>query len=253
MTSPQQIKYSKSELIFICKQLIQAYEMGELGICEIPEESSPSFKTEDERLNYFSLPMGLNYQRNSQSLWESAKNTYLDPTSNSVFDIKKVVKMDDEELRKLLLKYKLALQPNRHTYIWNTLSNTIHHRWGSINELLEAYDCDFLLIKNSIQKTYKTEFPYLSGHKLFNYWCFILSKFCKVDFKNKDYIDVAVDTHILKCSIKLGIIDEKEAIKLPGNEISNRWRELLSGSDLSPVDMNLPLWFWSRNGFIHKI
>lgn len=28
------------------------------------------------------------------------------------------------------------------------------------------------------------------------------------------------------------------------------WSDLLSSTDLSPIDMHTPLWLWSRSGFI---
>jgi hypothetical protein len=38
---------------------------------EMPEDSKPNeFKNQEERLVYFTLPMSLNYQRNSYTLWE---------------------------------------------------------------------------------------------------------------------------------------------------------------------------------------
>lgn len=35
---------------------------------KMPEDSHPEFQTQEERLCYFTLPMALNYQRNSYTL-----------------------------------------------------------------------------------------------------------------------------------------------------------------------------------------
>jgi hypothetical protein len=51
----------------------------------------------------------------------------------------------------------------------------------------------------------------------------------------------------------LGVITEQEAETLPKDAISEKWRGLLKGSDIAPIDMHSPLWFWSRNGFIYKL
>ena len=44
------------------------------------------------------------------------------------FDINTVVNMDELQLREKLLKYKVALQPNKQPIIWRTLceTGTIH-------------------------------------------------------------------------------------------------------------------------------
>jgi hypothetical protein len=53
--------------------------------------------------------------------------------------------------------------------------------------------------------------------------------------------------------VKLGVISASEALVLTKEEISERWRELLSESGIDPIDMHPPLWFWSRNGFLYEL
>src|SRR3989339_10 len=172
------------KIIENCKVLLEAFKSGKLGQTRMPEDSNPRFKDDEMELRfaYFSLPMALNYQRNSYTLWESALKTY-----------------QDEE------------------------------------------------IKN------KKGFPYLSGPKIFNYWSFILKEYGKTQLKNVEFIEIAPDTHVTQCSVKLGVITEKEAETLSKDAISNRWREVLKDSGIAPIEMHPPLWFWSRNGFIFKI
>lgn len=71
--------------------------------------------------------------------------------------------------------------------------------------------------------------------------------------KNRDWIEIAPDTHITQCSVKLGVIMADEAATLTKEIISERWRKALAGSSIDPIDMHPPLWFWSRNGFLFKI
>ncbi len=54
-------------------------------------------------------------------------------------------------------------------------------------------------------------------------------------------------------SILLGVITQDEADILSKDEVSGRWRNLLAGSGITPIEMHPPLWFWSRNGFIYKL
>jgi hypothetical protein len=61
----------------------------------------------EEKLVYFTLPMSLNYQRNSYTLWEGVLNTYNDKENNSIFNIEVSANLEEEELRKYLLKHKI--------------------------------------------------------------------------------------------------------------------------------------------------
>jgi hypothetical protein len=93
---------------------------------KMPEDSHPEFQTQEERLCYFTLPMALNYQRNSYMLRESANKSFQDPETKRVFNTQKVSNTDKDVLAQALLKYKVALQPNKHTQTRSTISQTIY-------------------------------------------------------------------------------------------------------------------------------
>ncbi len=245
----------KNKIINSRTTLLKAFEGGRLGQTVMPEDSNPGFSDEDKELRfaYFSLPMALNYQRNSYKLWESALKTYIDNETKVVFDVKTVSDLSENKIRQYLLKYKLALQPNKHIATWQKISITIAENWGSFTKLFDVSDHDFLKLKKIVQQDFKKGFPYLSGAKIFNYWSFILNSYCDADLKNSKYIDIAPDTHVTKCSVLLGVISEQEAEVLSKEEISKRWRDILEESNINPIDMHPPLWFWSRNGFIYKL
>lgn len=235
-----------------CRELIAAFKAGKLGQTLMPEDSNPGFsKAEKEmKIAYFTLPMSLNYQRDSYKLWEAALKTFNDPETKFVFDVVAASKASEEDVRKALMKYKLALQPNKHINTWRAISKTIKENWGSFSIFFKYIDGDFLKLKNTLEIQYKKGFPYLSGPKIFNYWSFIITTYGEVDMINRDHIEIAPDTHIIQCSVKLGVITKDETLTLSKDDISNRWRNLLSGSDIDPIDMHSPLWFWSRNGFL---
>lgn len=243
----------KENLIGKCRKLLAAFEKGELGQTTMPEDSHPVFSNQEERLAYLTLPMALNYQRDSYKLWESALKTFNDKDTGMVFDIKWVTKATEDELREKILKHKVALQPNKHINSWKKISETVYSNWQTFENLFKDTDNDFLKLKELVQIDYKKGFPYLSGPKIFNYWSFIISTYGKIPLVNRDRIDIAPDTHITKCSVKLGVITQAEAELLSKEQISERWRALLSGTDIDPIDMHPPLWFWSRNGFLYEI
>lgn len=243
---------NNTEIINKCRLILEAYKTGKLGQTKMPEDSNPGFSDNqtEMRFAYFTLPMALNYQRDSYKLWESALKTFQDPETKFVFDISEVTKRSEENVRKALMKYKLSLQPNKHINTWRIIAKTVKNNWGTFEKFIESTNRDFLVLKKTIQTDFKKGFPYISGPKIFNYWSFILSTYGKVDLKNRNQIDIAPDTHITQCSVKLGVITEEESKKLSREQISERWRELLKESEIDPIDMHPPLWFWSRNGFI---
>lgn len=241
------------EFIKICYQLLEAYKSGQLGQTVMPEDANPGLEKMDKefRIAYFTLPMALNYQRNSYKLWESALQTYNDPETRFVFDVKKVFESSEEAVRAALMKYKLALQPNKHVNTWTTIAKTIYSHWESFVKFFEAMNGDFLTLKQIVTIKHKKGFPYLSGPKIFNYWSFIISTYGGIALTNRDQIEIAPDTHITQCSVKLGVITAEEATVLSKEAISAKWRNLLKDSNIDPIDMHPPLWFWSKNGFIY--
>ena len=240
-----------SNLIKKCKRLRLAYETGELGQTIMPEDAHPAnFRNQELCLAYFTLPMALNYQRDSYKLWHAALKTFNDSETKIVFDCRKTSNLDFETLRSFLTRYKLALQPNKHPQTWQTISKTIAENWRDIEKMINSSDNDYLSLRKIIQQDFKKGFPYLSGPKIFNYWSFILGEFSGIKLKNRQFIEIAPDTHIKKCSIILEVITERESKILSREQISEKWRKALNGSGIAPIDMHAPLWFWSRNGFI---
>lgn len=241
----------KERTIGACRSLLNAYKTGKLGEIVMPEDSSPSFTEEqaEERLVYFTLPMALNYQRNSYKLWEGTLKTWNDPVTRDVFSVHCSASLPTEVLREHLLRYKVALQPNKHVMTWQTLARTINDNWGSVSLLLDDADRDYLKLRDIIQGTHKKIFPYLSGPKIFNYWSYILGEYGGVSLAHREFIEIAPDTHVIKGSVRLEVIDPKEVATLSREEISQRWRTLLEGSGIAPIDLHSPLWFWSRSNF----
>ncbi len=240
----------KNKIVGKCQTLLEAYKLEQLENTKMPEDSSPkNFLDSETRLIYFTLPMSLNYQRDSYKLWESVLKTFNDWTTKKVFNIKFSALSSEEELRNILMKYKIALQPNKHILTWKKISETIFENFGSMENLFKSVDYDFLKLREIVQNKLKKGFPYLSGPKIFNYWSFVIQKHGKIKLKNSEFIDIAPDTHVTKSSVLLGVLTKKESEILSKEKISERWREILKDSGITPIEMHAPLWFWSRNGF----
>ncbi len=239
------------EIVDRVKLLIKYYKEGLLGGEKMPEDSNPGLnKSSNENALYFTLPMALNYQRNSYKLWESALNSFKDEGCRGIFNPNEVKNMKDDQLRQKLLKYGVALQPNKQPQIWRRLCDTlVDYFEGNILNLFAKNDFDIKNIKEYILSNKKL-FPYLSGSKILNYWLYVMTKYTDLKFTNRGEITIAPDTHVLQASVKLGVITEEELKKSNIREItSQRWKEILKGEDLQPIDLHTPFWLWSRNGF----
>lgn len=232
--------------------LYKAYQEGKLGGEIMPEDANPNLDLSScENFLYFTLPMALNYQRNSYTLWESAKKTYLDPTTRFVFDPYAVTKSSFEQVQQALVKYKVALQKEKQTQIWIILCHTFTNMFqGDIRKLFSMQKHDVNLIRDFIQKDHKKDFPYLSGTKICNYWLYVIYQYTNEKYQNIECLTVAPDTHVIKSSYQLDVITQEELNSNHVQEIViDRWNTILKDSKLYPIDIHTPLWLWSRNGF----
>lgn len=244
----------KENLIEKVRKLIELHKSGLLGGEFMPEDSNPHLDScSEENLVYFTLPMALNYQRNSYALWESALRTWEDNSTKDVFCLERVVKLSEEELKSKLTAFRLAIQQNKQPQIWRILATTFFEDFGSIKNMLKTFDFDIEKIKQYITSN-KKKFPYLSGEKILNYWLYVLTQQTGFEFKNRQEITVAPDTHILQASVKLGVIEPADLQKSNIREIvSEKWKEILAGTQIQPIDIHTPFWLWSRNGFSVEI
>ena len=243
---------NKKKILDTVDKLIVMYKNGELGGEVMPEDANPHFESSSlENYLYFTLPMALNYQRNSYTLWESALKTYTDEETRFVFDPKMCLQKSFEEVQHALTKYKVALQKQKQTEIWLSLCNTFVELFnGDIRKLFDMLDNDVDKIRNFIQKDNKKKFPYLSGTKICNYWMYVIYQYTDRKYTNIENLTVAPDTHVCKATYKLGLITDDEFNSSNVQQIViDRWQELFKNTKYKPIDIHTPLWLWSRNGF----
>lgn len=243
---------NEDDIIRKVDKIMEMYERGELGGEVMPEDANPHLnKSSLENYLYFTLPMALNYQRNSYTLWEAALKTYNDRKTQFVFNPKEVLKRSFEDVQRALTKYKVALQKQKQTEIWISLCNTFAQLFdGDIRKLFDNLDNDVEKIKDFIQVKRKKEFPYLSGIKICNYWLYVIYQYTDRKYKNIEKITVAPDTHVCKATLKLGLITEEE---FNSNNVqlivAEKWEKVLEKTKYKPIDIHTQLWLWSRNGF----
>lgn len=233
-------------------KLKEFYDNGMLGGDLLPEDNNPNLdKSSLENIIYFTLPMALNYQRNSYTLWESVLKTWNDDSTNFIFNIDEVLNRSFEEVQSALIKYRVALQKDKQTNIWIRLCKTFKEYFnGDINKLFIECNYDVEKIRHFIQAEHKKDFPYLSGLKLCDYWMYIMYIYCDIKFINVDKIRVATDSHVCRSTYKLGLITLEEYNSNNVQEIViNRWTELLKNENIKMIDISNALWLWSRGNF----
>lgn len=248
---------NKDKVLKDVRRLYELYKEGALGGEVMPEDANPHFdKACVENYLYFTLPMALNYQRNSYTLWQSALETYRDEKTCFVFDPHECLKRPYEEVQSALVKYRVALQKDKQTEIWLKLCETFVKLWdGDIRKLFSDLNDDVNAIREFIQVKNKKLFPYLSGTKICNYWLFVIYQYTDKVYRNLECLTVAPDTHVVKATHRLGLISDEEFESSNAQKITiERWNELLKGTEFRPIDIHTPLWLWSRNGFkdLHK-
>ena len=256
MSKPNEMAPEKiAKTLAVAETLMQLHKSGALGGEIMPEDANPGLaKSADENYLYFTLPMALNYQRISYHLWESAVKTYKDPNTSDVFSPAAVTNMEIGLLRDKLVKYKVALQPNKHPEIWTRLCQTFLKDFdGSVKSFFAANEFSIAKIKDYMLAN-KKSFPYLSGAKIMNYWLYVMEQYTDAKFIDREHITVAPDTHVLQASVKLGLI-EVEDIEKPNirTVVSELWSAVFEGTDWHPIDIHTPLWLWSRGNFIVEV
>lgn len=244
---------NKKDILKNVDILCTMYKKGLLGGEVMPEDENPHYdESSVENYLYFTLPMALNYQRNSYTLWEGANKTAKDPETSFVFDPHIVLNKSFLEVQGALTKYKVALQKNKQTEIWIKLCQTFVDLFdGDIRKLFDMHNNDVNEIRDFIQKKNKSLFPYLAGTKLCNYWLYVIWQYTDREYTNMECLTVAPDTHVVKSTHHLGLINDEELVRSDVQLIViDRWNELLKGTKYRPIDIHTSLWLWSRNGFI---
>lgn len=232
------------DLIPFLHSLISAYKRGDLG--GTSHETHPDLPKESrENYLYFTLASAINFQRQSEALWRAADLTYRDPETRFVFMPEEAGRGEDAYLT-ALTKHSLASFRKKHTSIWYRISQTLAARYNADPRALLA-QCDYDVLKvRAVLTQERSQFPYLSGPKLANYWLYILTCFTDAPLRNRDAITIIPDTHIIRASVRLGLVAEGMG---DAEKVADAWRAFLRGTPLVPIDLHGPLWRWSRMGF----
>lgn len=240
---------NKKEILKKIDKLVEKYNNGLLGGEKMPEHENPGLDiASKENYLYFTLPMALNYQRNSYVLWKCANNLYRD--CPKFFECRSVLEMPEKQLQEVLVQYKVALQPNKQPLIWHKLCETFEIYFeGDVRIFFEQMNYKVKNVEQYILE-HKKDFPYLGGNKIRNYWLYVMEQYTNIRFEDRRNITVAPDTHVIQASERLGVITAEEVLQSNVQiMVAERWAELLSETKYDPIDVHTPMWLWSRGKF----
>lgn len=241
---------TKSQQLTRIRKLYQLFQDGKIPTLAEHEVNPGLPKDSRENYLYFTLPPCLNFQRQSPAMWAAALKTWEDPKTKYLFFPEEVVRRERAQIQKDLLKHKLALQLNKHTDIWIAVATAFHtHFKSDPRELFNTADWDVVKIQKIIQQDMRKEFPYISGPKMANYWLYILSHYTDAQFGSMEEISIIPDTHVLQCSVKLGLTRPE----MTSVQVAEVWKDLLKDGAIAPVQMHPVLWNWSRNNFLPEV
>ncbi|GAB6102839.1 hypothetical protein JCM16138_20620 [Thermococcus atlanticus] len=249
----------------LAERLLQMYlTTGIFGNKAMPEDYPPQGVEigSREHLLFLTLTVAIDYMRNADALWESARKTFEDPETRFVFFPEQLATIplgQVNTIKSALTKYKLALRPNRDTNIWLTIALTIHNEWeDDPRNLLKGMEFDALKIVEHLKKN-KTKYPNLNGEKIRSLWLRMLRDNGKINLKNLENIPIPVDVHITRATLNLGVIQGEFEGTLDDfrDLVAKAWMESTSllrnsGKHVISLDLDRPLWHLSRNGCSYR-
>jgi hypothetical protein len=243
----------------VIKVLYEAYmKTGIFGKKEMPEDILPTgmIKGSREHMLFITFTVAIDYLRNAEELWESARRTYEDPETRYLFYPEKVYETSFEKIKDDIKKHNLSWRFKKDVSTWKILGTTFWEKWkGDPLNFIKECNYDAELIWRELQNK---NYPNLKGPKIGPLWIRMLKDNIGLELKNLDKIPIPVDTHVIRATLATGVIRGKfkttrdKIIKYTQEVWFESFKKLQNeGIDLIPLNMDKPLWYLSKNG-CHK-
>jgi hypothetical protein len=246
--------------------LSESKDSGQFLKTEMPEDSLPAGIRQGslEHILFITLTVSIDYQRDSNSLWESARITYGDPETSYLFIPAMLLGKSLETIIRDMQKYKLSKKPRRDAIIWRTVALSFLKEWqGDPRDFLRDCEWDAIRIlarlksdKHIVQGRQANDYPYLRGNKIGPLWVRMLRDNIGIShFKNLDCVPIPIDTHVARASLALGVV--RGEYTGPLDPLFEKIREVWFAStqglrfgqrEMVALDMDKPLWNLSKYG-----
>ena len=167
-----------------------------------------------EHLLFITLTVAIDYQRDANALWASARKTFADADTKYLFDPALVDSAGRTKVQADLTKYGLSKKPNRDCNIWYTIAVTFHKKWrGDPKIFLAACGWDAVTVLKRLhtgthleQGKERLDYPYLRGSKIGPLWLRMLHDNAGLQIQHLDKVPIPVDVHIARASLATGIV-----------------------------------------------
>jgi hypothetical protein len=244
----------------VAKLLYEAYtKTGIFGKKEMPEDILPKGMTKGSREHvlFITFTVAIDYLREADELWESARRTYEDPETRYLFYPEKVYETSFEKIKDDIKKHNLSWRVKNDVRAWKTLGTTFWEKWkGDPLNFIKDCNDDAELIWTQLQNKKENHYyPKLRGPKIGPLWIRMLRDNIGLELKNLDKIPIPVDTHVIRATLATGVI--RGEFKTTRDKITKYTQEVWfesfkklhnEGIDLIPLNMDKPLWHLSKNG-----
>lgn len=215
-----------------------------------------------EHIMWLTLTVSIDYQRDADALWDSARMTWKDEFTRWVFIPGEFRKKAYDDLVIALARYGLSRKPNRDAKIWWKVSNSFLNLFeGDPRKLFELYNYDAGEIYNQMRSKYKADFPYLAGasatSKILSLWLRMMEHSARVNLHNMENVPLPIDIHTAKATLTTGCLvgDFDGSFKDLVRQAQLAWQESCkkSGVRYYPLELDEPLWNLSRLGCSTRI
>ncbi len=240
------------------------------GRMDMPEDKPPAGVeiSSLEHILFLTLTVAIDYQRDANTLWESARRTYEDPVTRYLFNPKALHEAPVMQVVNDMRKYGLSKKPQKDAYIWRTIGISFHKKWnGDPRNFLEdcGYDGPTVLKRlkedqHLFNNRNVPDFPYLRGDKIGPLWIRMLRDNVNIShIQNLESVPIPVDIHIARASMCLGVVKGTYEGGLTDifSSIRDVWAQSVKGHRINDrpmiaLDVDEPLWHLSKYGCMKR-
>lgn len=247
--------------------LYQAFSTtGIHGRTAMPEDIIPERVERGslEHLLFITLTVSIDYQRDADRLWRSARRTFEDPETTYLFDPKSLYKTSQEKQIKDLQKHNLSKRQNQDQWIWSTVGVTFYKKWaGDPRNFLRDCGWDATKILERLRNDThqwgsksKADYPFLRGPKIGLLWLRMLRDNVGLEeLKNLGEVPIPVDRHVARATLATGVIKGTFEGDLEDlfQHIRRAWFKSVEGLEaknrpMTALDVDEPFWHLSKYG-----
>lgn len=238
----------------VARRLYDAFADPARGIhgqTTMPEDVLPAGVSRGsyEHRMFITLTASIDYMRNADTLWAASRRAFEDPATRYLFDPIQLAQVPFPHVVRDLQRHRVSLRPNQDAKIWTKVSFTLLHKWsGDPLELVRAADYDGRILLATVRA--EAGFPFLRGRKISALYVRMLRDNVGIALKNMGQIPIPADIHVVRATMSTGVLRGRFVGSLDSlrTHVEDVWSAALQDTELSPLDVDEPLWHLSREG-----